>query len=346
MLQLSDCKEQIHSCSKCGLCQSVCPIYKITGNDCSVSRGMFVMLYGLLKGKIKISKQLNKYLDLCLKCGACSRFCPSDIDAVKIITLAKAEFFKNNIFEKFVSLFQKYFIFSAVLKILNIFSPKLKSKTFERKVIYFGGCGSKILGNASVVKIMNDCGIEVCTPDFNCCGIPFLMRGDLDTYRDFREKITKKINETGVYEVVTTCASCEQMLKSYNLENVKIKNIFEYIKENKPKLELKRRMTVSFHKPCNIDNYEDVRYILENTKNLEYIEAENFDSCCGLNGVTKFSQYDTMLQIFRNKRKTFIKTGAKYVLTSCMGCQAGLSLFSFGKYKVEDFTRFLSENIL
>ena len=31
--KLAGYKEEIHSCSKCGLCQSVCPIYKITGND-------------------------------------------------------------------------------------------------------------------------------------------------------------------------------------------------------------------------------------------------------------------------------------------------------------------------
>ena len=58
MRYLSDCKEDIHSCSKCGLCQSVCPIYKITGNDCTVSRGHFIMLNGLIKGDLKMSKTI------------------------------------------------------------------------------------------------------------------------------------------------------------------------------------------------------------------------------------------------------------------------------------------------
>ena len=93
MKDLAEYKEEIHSCSKCGLCQSVCPIYKITGNDCSVSRGHFIMLKGLIKGDLKMTKKLNRYLDLCLKCGACSKFCPSDIDVVEIIASAKAEYF-------------------------------------------------------------------------------------------------------------------------------------------------------------------------------------------------------------------------------------------------------------
>lgn len=49
MKKLEDFKEDINKCSKCGLCQSVCPVYKITGNDCAVSRGKFVMLDGVLK---------------------------------------------------------------------------------------------------------------------------------------------------------------------------------------------------------------------------------------------------------------------------------------------------------
>ena len=69
MKTLKNFKQQINSCSKCGLCQSQCPIYKITGNDCTVSRGHFIMLQGLIKGDLKMSKTINHYLNLCLKCG-------------------------------------------------------------------------------------------------------------------------------------------------------------------------------------------------------------------------------------------------------------------------------------
>ena len=64
--KLSDFQDQINKCSKCGKCQEVCPIYKLTGNDCAVSRGKFVMLNGVLKGDLKLSKTINKYLDMCL----------------------------------------------------------------------------------------------------------------------------------------------------------------------------------------------------------------------------------------------------------------------------------------
>ncbi len=65
------------------------------------------MLDGLLKGDLKMSKTINNYLDLCLKCGACSKFCPSGIDIIDIIAAAKYEYFKSHKIEKLISLFQK-----------------------------------------------------------------------------------------------------------------------------------------------------------------------------------------------------------------------------------------------
>lgn len=94
MKKLGDFKEEINKCSKCGLCQSVCPIYKLTGNDCAVSRGKFVMLDGVLKGDLKLNSNINKYLDLCLKCDKCSNFCPSSIDVCKILETAKYNYEK------------------------------------------------------------------------------------------------------------------------------------------------------------------------------------------------------------------------------------------------------------
>ena len=33
----------------CGLCQSVCPVFKATQNECAVSRGKFNILNGIIK---------------------------------------------------------------------------------------------------------------------------------------------------------------------------------------------------------------------------------------------------------------------------------------------------------
>ena len=348
MKQLADCKDEIHSCSKCGLCQSVCPIYKITGNDCTVSRGQFIMLQGLIKGDLKMSKTINRYLDLCLKCNACSKFCPSGIDVVDIIALAKAEYFKLHLFEKIKSRILKFFING--INVINRIIPRKKSKTFEKKVIYFGGCGGAHIGSGnSVIKMLNSMNIEVITPDFSCCGFPFFVRGDFDSFKSYIDSFYAVLDKYDTYDIVVNCATCEKTLKSYpkwsNYKEVRIKNVIEYIKDNNLKPELKKKTKVTYHKPCNLDNYEDIKWILDNTKNIEYIEMQDYDKCCGLEGIGNLKERKIMSKLFKAKRNNIIESGSKIVLTSCLACKITLQLFSWGKYKVFDFIEFFAKHI-
>lgn len=355
MKQLIDFKEDIHKCSKCGLCQAECPIYQVTGNDCSVSRGQFVMLNGVVKGDLKMSKTINRYLDLCLKCGKCSKFCPSGIDVVDVIVSAKSEYFKSHFIEKFISFIQKYFIFGLIPRITRTFVRPTKSKKFERKVLYFGGCGSKLKGDKSIVKILNSINIEVINPEFHCCGIPYFSRGDLGEFGKSLKSYVNILKKYGINEVVTTCASCEKSLKDYIkwannedvdfLKTISVKNFYELIKSSSIKLKLKKLKKVTYHKPCNIDNFEDIEYLLKNTKNLDYVQMQDFDKCCGLNGLPKLKEYKIMSKIFSSKRGNIINTKVKNVLTSCLGCEVALKSYSFGKYKVYDLIDFIAKNV-
>ena len=359
MKRLIDFKEDIHKCSKCGLCQAECPIFKITGNDCSVSRGQFVMLQGIIRGDLKMSKTINRYLDLCLKCGACSKFCPAGIDVVDVIVSAKAEYFRISFFEKVKTFFQKFFIFGLLFNVFRILHLPTKSKSFDKKVVYFGGCGSKLKGDRSVVRVLNSIGIEVVNPNFQCCGIPYFSRGDLKEFSNSLKSYIEVLKKYSVDEVVTTCASCEKSLKDYIkwagddialedrefLKSIKVKNIYEYINEAQIELKLKKRTKMTYHKPCNIPNWEDISWLLKKTKNLEYMEMCDFDKCCGLNGLSKFKEYKILSKIFKSKRLNIKNTNTKYVTTSCLGCEIALKAYSFGQYKVQDLLDFIAERV-
>lgn len=352
MKRLIDFKEDIHKCSKCGLCQAECPLYKITGNDCTVSRGQFVMLQGLIKGELKMTKTINRYLDLCLKCGACSKFCPSGIDVVDVIIAAKSEYFNSQPSEKVKTFFQKYFVFGLIPRVFRTFIRPTQSKKFDKKVIYFGGCGSKLKGDKSIVKILNSVGIEVINPIFHCCGIPYFSRGDLKEFNNSIKNYINILKKYNIKEVVTACASCEKSLKDYAkwadnsnkefLSQIKVKNIYEYLHENNAKLKLKKIRKITYHKPCNINNMEDIEWLLNNTENLEYIKMQNYDKCCGLNGISKIKEYKTLIPIFYSKHNDIIKTKAKVVTTSCLGCEVALKTYSFGHYKTQDLIEFIA----
>ena len=84
MKNLNLFKKDLNNCSRCGLCNAVCPVYQLTKNDCTSPRGKFIMLYDLLKNKLKPSKKMKKYMTMCINCGTCTKYCPSKIDTTKI----------------------------------------------------------------------------------------------------------------------------------------------------------------------------------------------------------------------------------------------------------------------
>lgn len=231
MQKLEDFKSEINKCSKCGLCQSVCPVYKLTGNDCAVSRGKFVMLEGVLKGDLKLNQNINKYLDLCLKCNKCSDFCPSAIDVCKIFETAKYEYVKNTFWGKIVFLLESKSVFGNFLKIgkfLKRYTQSNSSSNVEEgsakqrvrgaglKLLYFKGCVNNILPQTDdfLHKLFDNSDVEIIEKDFDCCGLPFLSSGNLERFEEVKEHNLALMDCDFDY-VLTDCASCENTLKKY-----------------------------------------------------------------------------------------------------------------------------------
>ena len=129
------------------------------------------------------------------------------------------------------------------------------------------------------------------------------------------------------------------------LDSLVFKNIYEYLREKKVVFELKTKKSITYHKPCNIGNFDDILWLLNNTKNLQYIEMNDYDKCCGLNGIAKFKEYKIMCNIFKSKINNIKKTNTKIVTTSCLGCEIALKSYSLRNYKVLDLIDFISNNI-
>lgn len=234
MRKLEDFKEEINKCSKCGLCQSVCPIYKLTGNDCAVSRGKFVMLDGVLKGDLKLNRNINKYLDLCLKCDKCSNFCPSSIDVCKILETAKYNYEKNTLWGKFIFFLESKYVFGNLLKLFKIiinFPPLREEKQLiaseasnrdvgaeanKLKLLYFKGCVNNIFPQTDkfLHKLFDNSDVEIIEKDFDCCGLPFLSSGNLERFEEVKKHNLELMNCDFDY-ILTDCASCESTLKGY-----------------------------------------------------------------------------------------------------------------------------------
>lgn len=351
MKRLEDYKEEIHRCSKCGICQHACPVYQETGNDCTVSRGQFIMLDGVIKGELKLDENVNKYLDLCMKCGKCKSACPTGIDVVQIILSAKHQYFKNSLEGKLYSFLESKLVFDTILnlvgKICRTFKRKkklAKLETPKAKAVYFGGCLEKFHPEIKdyVVELLHKMNIEVLDVEFGCCGMPFLTTGNLDRFEEQKRENLKKLEGLEFDYFVTDCASCEYVWNE--LCGIKVTNIYELIAESDLEFTARKKQTVTYHKPCHEKSMEYIENVLNKCRNIDYKELDGYDECCGFAGLEHPTSFGIWTKLSKKKAKNIEKTDADYVLTTCAGCTISIGLAAIFKTKVKRLITFLKEN--
>lgn len=89
-IPLEPLKEIIEKCVRCGICQSVCPVFIELKKEAAVARGKITLARKLLEGGIDYSPKLSTYLLQCLGCGACSENCPNGVKADELILAMRA----------------------------------------------------------------------------------------------------------------------------------------------------------------------------------------------------------------------------------------------------------------
>ncbi|HMA67727.1 MAG TPA: (Fe-S)-binding protein [Desulfosalsimonadaceae bacterium] len=86
---LNELEEDMVCCTRCGMCQAVCPLYAETGRETDVARGKLVLLENLSKKILDDPEAVKKRLDRCLLCGSCSAACPSGVPILNIFLKAR-----------------------------------------------------------------------------------------------------------------------------------------------------------------------------------------------------------------------------------------------------------------
>lgn len=68
------------NCGKCGLCLTVCPVYKELKEEQASPRARLQLIKSFEKQDIASSPHLKQIITKCLMCGSCAAMCPSGID--------------------------------------------------------------------------------------------------------------------------------------------------------------------------------------------------------------------------------------------------------------------------
>ena len=357
MKEFKDYKPEINKCSKCGLCESVCPLFKINPNDCVASKGKFLMLGGVINGDLKFSQTINKYLDMCLKCGKCKSFCPGGIDICEILAAAKYEYMKNRLSGKIINFLQSRPVFNRIIKagevLSGLFRPKKScADTSSPVVVYFKGCVNKVFPKTdkALARLLKHHPVKIIEPDFECCGLPFMTEGNLERFMQVCKHNTEELRKYKYDYLITDCASCADTIASYPkyMENAGflLKNSInwgDFIADENMKFKFKKPLKVTFHKPCHLENDEFFEKIMNNCENIEYVKMEDYDACCGFAGSFALKNAGISAGLISQKAENIEKTGADYVITTCPACIIGLKLGLAGKKtKVISLLEFLA----
>ncbi len=215
------------------------------------------------------------------------------------------------------------------------------------QLAFFSGCMINYtypeVGEA-LVKVLRFMGYPLVIPqDQGCCGLPALAAGDAATVDQLAAtNVAAFAADADV--VVTACASCfagvgkhyREMGGEYQQLGDKVVDILKYLVDNglleklaqlDPITPATAKKRVTYHDPCHLRTQgitAEPRAILQALPNVEFIEMDGADKCCGLGGTFSVYHYDTSRKIGGRKADGIAASNADIVASACPGCMMQL----------------------
>lgn len=80
----------LRRCVHCGLCTATCPTYVLLGDERDSPRGRIYLIKEMLEDQRPASPQVQTHVDRCLSCLSCMTTCPSGVDYMHLVDLARS----------------------------------------------------------------------------------------------------------------------------------------------------------------------------------------------------------------------------------------------------------------
>ncbi|MET3615275.1 glycolate oxidase iron-sulfur subunit [Rhizobium aquaticum] len=79
----------VRKCVHCGLCTATCPTYVTLGNELDSPRGRIYLIKDMFENGRDADAETALHVDRCLSCLSCTSTCPSGVDYMHLIDLAR-----------------------------------------------------------------------------------------------------------------------------------------------------------------------------------------------------------------------------------------------------------------
>lgn len=238
----------------------------------------------------------------------------------------------------------------AKVSFMDRFPELIEGEPGKPRVLFFVGCMTNFvypgIGEATV-RLFTHLGCTIIIPkDQQCCGLPGMSGGDINTVKKLAEKNLEAIERFDADFVMSACATCGGALhKLYPLvvgkRNPELRQRLENLaKKTVDAVQLLHQLgldpaltgggvdgKVTYHDPCHLRTRKitsQPRELITATPGLELVEMEGADRCCGLGGTFNVYHYGSSMTINDAKSEAIMATGADAVATGCPGCMMQL----------------------
>jgi Fe-S oxidoreductase len=351
--------EYLH-CIRCGLCLSVCPLYRLTLNETDSPRARVALLRAVREGLVdQPTGETAALFFRCMLCGACTFTCPSGVTVDRILEMTRGEMAALGLApEPLIALGERiaqgHNISGEPNENRLMWADNLPSRPTgigkeQADVVYFVGCVSAMFPRSysvaqSFVELLEKADIDygLLGEQEWCCGYPQAIGGDPDRARETMRHNLDAVKALRPKTLVTTCPSCYHFWKhSYPVAleediDFDVLHATEFLADllEAGRLPLRddlREQVVTYHDPCDLGRksgvFEAPRRILAQIPGLTLVEMpENREGshCCGGGGNLESFDPELSSAIAAKRIRQAADTGAKTVLSACQQCERTL----------------------
>ncbi|MGY8692271.1 MAG: (Fe-S)-binding protein, partial [Candidatus Poseidoniales archaeon] len=356
---------EMNKCYGCDLCDDACPVRLFNAGD------KLNIIYNTWN-----NEDDGVPLYSCLTCSACTNACPQLVDYDSYVDIRR-----NLIVGGPPAAEIPHTVLQAVLAAEadedESFIPTA-DYPIDSNIGYYPGCvdyidqemvfshvneGTMNLGETTTAAftLFEELGQDVTYlgRDFlKCCGHDQKWQGLSEVFEKLKGYNQKKIGESGIDTLVTSCAECFRTFAlDYELEDMKVMHTTEFLTENGFDMELKTEddITVTYHDPCRIGRqmnlYDEPRNLVQSIEGVSLVEMEHNKEdglCCGVSSMMSCNENSRGLRL---QRFDEVKaTGADIMLTTCPKCVSHFECLKFEgdprhDFEILDVVSFLARQV-
>jgi Fe-S oxidoreductase len=314
---LEELQSEMNTCIRCAYCFEQCPVIKVTKWDTDGARGKVILSYGLLSGELEPSQYIADKLFSCTLCRDCLERCPSKVQILDIIQMARAD-----LVEAGFATDTHNHIMANIKKTGNIDGvDEVVGLERDGDIPLFVGCQySRSNKTRKMIKILEAVGIKPKVQEELCCGFPMDVLGFQKNLEEHKKEFQELFKAD---EAIAMCPSCTIFLNEGH--GIKTRHILQVLADILPEADL--GMKVTYHDPCDLSRHLEIidepRQILKKlgVELVEMAHSKKNSMCCGGGGGILMSNAPLSDSIAVNRIHEALDTGADMLVTSCPTCE-------------------------